>query len=42
MYDTTVVCDAMVDLSSATVDLTRKSVIAEARWFNELVTDLVD
>ncbi len=42
VFDTLVVCDAMIDLSIATIDLTRKSIIAHARWLSELVTDLVE
>ena len=42
IYDTAVVCDAMVDLSSAVVDLTKRDITAQARWFNELITELVD
>ena len=42
VYDTVVVCDAMVDLSSAVVDLTKREITAQARRFNELITELVE
>lgn len=42
VYDSIAVCDATVDLSCAVIDLTRKSITAQARWFNELVTDLAE
>ena len=42
VFDTLTVCDATIDLSIATIDLTRKSITAQARWLTELVTELTD
>ena len=42
VFDTLTVCDAIIDLSIATIDLTRKSITAQARWLTELVTELTD
>lgn len=40
LFDSLVVCDATIELSTAVLDLTKKDFTAYARWFSELVTDV--
>mmetsp|Transcript_46710 Transcript_46710/g.61797 ORF Transcript_46710/g.61797 Transcript_46710/m.61797 type:complete len:91 (+) Transcript_46710:200-472(+) len=42
IFDTLVLCDAVVDMSTCVLDLTRKQVGAPPQMFSELIESLVE